>query len=569
MTRADLTAVMIGGRRLLGRDNPQLADWSRMQWESWLRRQRAAVSDSGPRLLAVVAITCVDDLLLHVGLMQLLAVSGSRCRVVLSLAEEEAVRVVRALARREGWGSLVYIVTDGDCDDMLQGLPPSTLVGVFPYPALLRPDALARVTQHSSKTGQDDVVCAPGEPFVGLAANYGTWSAGRSAIIRDHAVEALRSILSQDSKQLRPASQSGIDPMYCAGGAGSLSGSGRADSGRLELPEFGYRDELVVIHGNERADEAVIARRHGDLCTGRKVAIRVPAALLASEPQPIRVELRCPEGASGTDFMFHVPPSQLKPWMISAFLNRGGGGNPVIHAFAEALGCRIAYAEDEPDVLREIPVVWGVLRDSDRILAQAKAQSLYFFYIDHAYFNRGHGRTYRITRNGYEAGAVRKCPPDRIASIEVELLPWRKGREIIVCPPTEFFMHAHNCADWLDSTLEKLRDVTDRPITVREKPRPGETAVPLAKALETAHALVTHSSNVAIEAACLGTPVFVSPASAAAPVGETDISKIESPVYPDREAWLNHLAYNQFSFEEIRDGLAWRMLLELEGRDLA
>ena len=82
-----------------------------------------------------------------------------------------------------------------------------------------------------------------------------------------------------------------------------------------------------------------------------------------------------------------------------------------------------------------------------------------------------------------------------------------------------------------------------------------------------AHALVTHSSNVAIEAACLGTPVFVAPTSAAAPVGRVDLADIEMPIYPDREPWLAHLAYNQFSFEEIRSGEAWRMLLELEERD--
>jgi hypothetical protein len=256
--------------------------------------------------------------------------------------------------------------------------------------------------------------------------------------------------------------------------------------------------------------------------------------------------------------------------MISCFLNRGGGGNPVVRAFANAIGARLAYAEDEPPVLQDISVVWGVLRDSDRILAQAKAQSLYWFYIDHAYFDRGHRRSYRITRNRYEAGAIRRCPSDRIAELGIDTRPWRKGgREIIVCPPTDYFMQAHGSSDWLETTLATLKSVTDRPVIVREKPKEGETAVPLPTALETAHALVTHSSNVAIEAVCLGTPVFVALTSAAAPVGLTDLSKIEEPVYPDRDEWLSHLAYNQYSFEEIADGRAWKMLLELEERELA
>jgi hypothetical protein len=129
-------------------------------------------------------------------------------------------------------------------------------------------------------------------------------------------------------------------------------------------------------------------------------------------------------------------------------------------------------------------------------------------------------------------------------------------------------MKAHACLDWLETTLAQLRSVTDRPIIVREKPKPGEDVVPLPEALRTAHALVTHSSNVAIEAACLGTPVFVSPSSAAAPIGRTDLADLEKPVYPDRTPWLAHLAYNQFSFEEICDGTAWRLLLQLEEREL-
>jgi hypothetical protein len=254
--------------------------------------------------------------------------------------------------------------------------------------------------------------------------------------------------------------------------------------------------------------------------------------------------------------------------MISAFLNRGGAGNPVMRAFGRGIGCRMAYAEDEPETLRDIPIVWGVLRGSDRIISRARAQDLYFFYVDHAYFNRGHGKTYRIARNAYEAGRIRLCPDDRLKALGLDVQPWRKsGREIIVCPPTEYFMHAHGCADWLETTMAHLRQVTDRPIIVREKPQPDEEAVPLPQALQTAHALVTHSSNVAIEAACLGTPVFVSAASAAAPIGRTSLADIESPIWPDRQPWLAHLAYNQFSFEEIENGTAWRLMLELEDRE--
>jgi hypothetical protein len=349
-------------------------------------------------------------------------------------------------------------------------------------------------------------------------------------------------------------------------------GGAASPAKRLSIPALGVGDELIVRTAREPFHSDVIERRPARLLSASEpFAIRLPGNMLGPAPRMVRVEAHKPDGTVvGDRALVQVLPSQLEPWMISCFLNRGGGGNPVVRAFANAIGARLAYAEDEPPVLQDISVVWGVLRDSDRILAQAKAQSLYWFYIDHAYFDRGHRRSYRITRNRYEAGAIRRCPSDRIAELGIDTRPWRKGgREIIVCPPTDYFMQAHGSSDWLETTLATLKSVTDRPVIVREKPKEGETAVPLPTALETAHALVTHSSNVAIEAVCLGTPVFVALTSAAAPVGLTDLSKIEEPVYPDRDEWLSHLAYNQYSFEEIADGRAWKMLLELEERELA
>jgi hypothetical protein len=43
-------------------------------------------------------------------------------------------------------------------------------------------------------------------------------------------------------------------------------------------------------------------------------------------------------------------------------------------------------------------------------------------------------------------------------------------------------------------------------------------------------------------------------------VGQTDLSKVEKPVYPDREPWLRALSYSQFSEQELVDGTLWRLL---------
>jgi hypothetical protein len=57
----------------------------------------------------------------------------------------------------------------------------------------------------------------------------------------------------------------------------------------------------------------------------------------------------------------------------------------------------------------------------------------------------------------------------------------------------------------------------------------------------------------------------LAPTSAAAPVSLNDLSKIETPYYPDKDklqAWGNHLAYGQFHLSELKSGKAKRMLEE-------
>lgn len=556
MSALTLIEAMLAGRRTLELANPQLLAASSRRWDLWLQSQRFDRADLSRRQIVVVAeITCIEDVPLHVGLMHLLSLQDWRCEVVLSLPTDEMARIVRAQARRAGWHTLVRIVDTTACRQMLLRLQQTTPLAVFAVP---RP--LAAASNLGSLVAGADT--APGI-FLGLARDFVGWVRTDREDPSDAFEDALSLLVRQDAESLLGTLENaGTDGNKVIGEAVAVT----VTDGQVKLPDPASADEILVIRENE-----VIARRSGLLPEPDAAwRIRVPGDLVTASPQTICMETRKADGgATAAKLQLQIPASKLQSWMLAAFLNRGGAGNQVIRAFAESVGCRIAFAEDESAKLSDVPVVWGVLRGSDRILAQAKAQGLYYFYIDHAYFHRGHGRTYRIARNAYEAGPVRKCPSDRLENLGLEVAPWNDaGREIIVCPPTDHFMLAHGCPDWLESTLTSLRSVTDRPLVVRTKPQPGDAAVPIPEALRTAHALVTHSSNVAIEAACLGTPVFVSPTSAAAPIGRTDLAEIENPVRPDRAPWLAHLAYNQFSLDEIRDGSAWRMLLDLEEREL-
>lgn len=128
-------------------------------------------------------------------------------------------------------------------------------------------------------------------------------------------------------------------------------------------------------------------------------------------------------------------------------------------------------------------------------------------------------------------------------------------------------------AHWEQNMIRQIQAVTKRPIIYRPKPS-WDGAEPLngaefshksediGQVLKRAHCVVTHHSNVGIDALIAGVPVFTWE-GAAMPLSLQDIAKIETPLRPDdhaREQWLNDLHYCQWNVDEIAQGLTWRHL---------
>ncbi len=165
---------------------------------------------------------------------------------------------------------------------------------------------------------------------------------------------------------------------------------------------------------------------------------------------------------------------------------------------------------------------------------------------------------YRWTLNAYQMREIRDVPKDRWKSLRQPLSPWQKnGTRIVLAVPSPTYLISHEgMENWIEKTVEELKRWTDRPILIRDK----ECKRPLQNDLISAHCLVTHGSIAAVESVILGCPVFVHPDSAAALVGLTSLSQIETPIYPDRDAWCRSLAYCQWNEIELVDGTLFRML---------
>jgi hypothetical protein len=80
---------------------------------------------------------------------------------------------------------------------------------------------------------------------------------------------------------------------------------------------------------------------------------------------------------------------------------------------------------------------------------------------------------------------------------------------------------------------------------------------------EDVFATVAFNSIAALESVIYGVPAFVTVPCAASPLALTDLTKIETPYYPEESLIKQHcwsLAYGQFTFEEIENGTAHKIL---------
>jgi hypothetical protein len=199
-------------------------------------------------------------------------------------------------------------------------------------------------------------------------------------------------------------------------------------------------------------------------------------------------------------------------------------------------------------------VVWGQLRGAKDLLAKSKS----FYRMDHAYVGRND--YYRIAYRDFQPSEIVQRPPDRWEALKrrygLKVGGWRKGKNVVVClsdPRTyEFFGNK----EWPAEIALELKKRTDRPVIIRKR----EEKRPLAEDLRDAWCLVTYASNSVVEALLAGVPVFTLGPSIARPMGLADVSRIESPAYPEnREEFFRHMAYCQFTPEEYQAGVLKRI----------
>jgi hypothetical protein len=205
----------------------------------------------------------------------------------------------------------------------------------------------------------------------------------------------------------------------------------------------------------------------------------------------------------------------------------------------------------------------------------SKKNNLKFYNFDSGYFgNKKKKIIFRLSVNNFQnTDPIIDRPSDRWERLNIKLESFKQGSDIVVIPPDRKKMHALNLGkseEWVANTIEEIKKYSDRPIRIRERPEPRadrlihNTFKDFIK--ENTFCVVGHSTNALVEAAMCDIPVISLGHSATHSLYNYSLSDIEKlkPVDQDqKQAWLNHLSYSQFTREELKSGYAWEIINHL------
>ena len=201
-----------------------------------------------------------------------------------------------------------------------------------------------------------------------------------------------------------------------------------------------------------------------------------------------------------------------------------------------------------------------------------KKYNLKFYNFDGAYFGNGKKKTiFRLSVDNFQnVNPIIDRPSDRWEKLGLDQYSFKQGSAIVIVPPDRKIIHTLGLgleAHWIEETVFKIKNFTDRPIKIRKRPEPradrivSNTFKDFIK--DDTFCVVGYSSNALVEAAMHDIPVISLGHSATKSMYKYQLEDIEriKPAYSsDKQAWLNHLAYSQFTRDELLSGFAWEII---------
>ena len=189
-----------------------------------------------------------------------------------------------------------------------------------------------------------------------------------------------------------------------------------------------------------------------------------------------------------------------------------------------------------------------------------------FWFIDSGYTNflEPNKKWHRLVRSHLHYGTMFEAPVDRLGSFKSFPQPWRiNGDKILIVEPGAFaasIFHV-DLKTWKYEVESELRKYTDKKIVFREK-APKNVRTSLYKELcdDDYYCVININSNAATESIWAGIPAITLDKHITNPVTRNRLEDINDLLRPNLALWLCSLSYSQFTYDELVDGTAARII---------
>ena len=254
---------------------------------------------------------------------------------------------------------------------------------------------------------------------------------------------------------------------------------------------------------------------------------------------------------------------------------------PVMQAMLDSL--RIAgHTIEQNSMDADAAIIWsalwaGRMAPNKQVYEHYRAQNKPVIIVDVGALYRG--ETWKIAVNhinrlGYY-GHTENIDMDRPRKLGISLaINLSKNPAILIAAQHRFSLQLanQNHEAWILEQIDKIRQVSDRPIVVRPHPRSPLQISTLNKTITIEkpqrvdgtydnfdmhfdyYAVVNYCSGPGIQAAISGTRPIVGPYSLAAPVS-VSYKDLDQPYTTDRDQWLVEICHTEYTVKEIKQGL--------------
>lgn len=168
-------------------------------------------------------------------------------------------------------------------------------------------------------------------------------------------------------------------------------------------------------------------------------------------------------------------------------------------------------------------------------------------------------------------------------NIGIDLIPYKaRGNNILLCLQRNggWSMKKTDVINFAHNVIKSIKNYTSKKIIVRGHPGDRKTLIRLNELkypnveisqnqdirqdLKDAWATVVYNSSPGVASLIQGVPVFqMDPQldySMYGEVANTNLENIEDPILFDRQEWIERISMCHWSFDELKDGTAWKFM---------